>query len=80
MAVRLNRFNAESVRQKIQAGQLIERLQNHALKQTAMKSTEIDAAKFLLNKRIPNLPEQTDVNLTGSMTLNWPLPKTGLDQ
>jgi hypothetical protein len=58
MAVRLNPRNAESVRQKIQVSQLINRVQSHALGEVEMTSTQLDAAKFLLNKRIPNPPTE----------------------
>jgi hypothetical protein len=58
MAVRLNPRNAESTKQKIQVTKLIQRLQNHALGQIEMTTTQIDAAKFLLNKRIPNPPTE----------------------
>ena len=80
MAARLNPFNAEAVRQKIQVTQLINRLQDHVLGDIQMSPTQLDAAKFLLNKRIPNPPEHRDVNLSGSMELKWPLPLTVLDQ
>ncbi len=58
MATRLNPRNAESTRQKIQVTQLINRLQGHALGKIEMTPTQIDAAKFLLNKRIPNPPTE----------------------
>lgn len=58
MAARLNPRNAESTRQKIQVTQLINRLQGHALGSIEMSPTQIDAAKFLLNKRIPNPPTE----------------------
>ena len=68
MAARLNPRNAESTRQKIQTTQLVKRLQSHALGEIEMTSTQIDAAKFLINKRMPNPPE--DVNLNGNLTVN----------
>jgi hypothetical protein len=58
MAARLNPASAESTKQKIQVSQLINRLQNHALGKVEMTTTQIDAAKFLLNKRIPNPPTE----------------------
>lgn len=63
MAVRLNPRNAESTRQKIQTTQLVKRLQSHALGEIEMTSTQIDAAKFLVNKRMPNPPEDKNINL-----------------
>lgn len=58
MAARLNPRNAESTRQKIQVTQLINRVQKHALGEVEMTPTQLDAAKFLLNKRIPNPPQE----------------------
>jgi hypothetical protein len=63
MAARLNPRNAESTRQKIQITQLIKRLQNHAFGEAEMTATQVDSAKFLINKRMPNPPESKDVNL-----------------
>jgi hypothetical protein len=60
--VQLNRRNAESVRQKIQISQLVNRLQKHGLGEVEMTSTQIDAAKFLINKRMPNLPERRELS------------------
>lgn len=67
MAARLNPRNAESTRQKIQTTQLVKRLQGHALGEIEMTSTQIDAAKFLINKRMPNPPEQKDLHLSGEV-------------
>lgn len=69
MAVRLNPRNAESTRQKIQTTQLVKRLQDHALGKIEMTATQIDSAKFLINKRMPNPPEQKDVNLNGNLNV-----------
>lgn len=63
MAARLNPRNQESVKQKIQASQLVNRLQKHALGEIEMTPTQVDSAKFLLNKRISNAP--TEMNLGG---------------
>lgn len=67
MAVRLNPKNAEAVRQRIQVTQLVKRLQGHALGEVEMSNTQIDAAKFLINKRMPNPPEQKDLHLSGEV-------------
>lgn len=61
MAARLNPFNQESVKQKIQATQLVKRLQDHALGEIEMNQTQIDAAKFLLNKRLSNAPQEMNI-------------------
>lgn len=63
MAARLNPYNQESVKQRIQATQLVKRLQDHAFGEIEMTPTQIDSAKFLLNKRLSNAPN--DVNIGG---------------
>ena len=57
MAARLNRRHQDMIRQKIQASQLIKRLQNHANGELELTSTQIDAAKFLINKTLSNAPQ-----------------------
>jgi hypothetical protein len=64
---RLNRNNAESVRQKIQVIKLIKRLQDHALGKIDMTKTQVQAASFLVNKITPNPPEQKDLHLSGEI-------------
>jgi hypothetical protein len=62
MAARTLRIrHQEEVIQKIQASQLINRLQNHAFGEVEMTSTQVDSAKFLLNKLISNAPTQTEI-------------------
>ena len=70
MAARLNRNHAELVRRKIQAIQLVKRLQDHALGKIEMSKTQVQDATFLVNKITPNPPEQRDVNLNGNLTVN----------
>lgn len=62
MAARLNPRNSESVRQKIQATQLVKRLQDHALGQIDMSKTQVQAASFLINKIMPNPPERKEIS------------------
>ena len=50
-----NAMNIEETRQKIQAIQLINRLQNHALKDATMSDSQIKAALGLLKKSVPDL-------------------------
>lgn len=69
MAVRLNPRTAEAVRQRIQITQLVNRLQNHVLKKVQMSPTQLDAAKFLINKRMPNPPEDKNLKVEGSLTV-----------
>ncbi len=55
MAARLNPRHQDMVRDKIQASQLINRLQNHVLGEIELSQTQIQAAKILLDKSVPNL-------------------------
>lgn len=70
MAARLNPFNQESVKEKIQATQLVKRLQDHALGNIEMLPTQIDSAKFLLNKRLSNAATEVKQELSGDLTIN----------
>lgn len=66
MAARLRKTHQEDVKAKIQASQLVNFLQNHALSDEPATSTRIDAAKFLLNKTLSNAP--TDLDITADVT------------
>jgi hypothetical protein len=77
MAARLNRRHQDMVRKKIQTTKLIQRLQGEALGELTMTDGQRDSAKFLVNKALSNAP--TDLNVAGSMNINWPLPKSLLD-
>lgn len=65
MAKRKQLFHPDEVKKKIQASQLINRLQNHALftdfdnteaaKKTLMSDNQVRAAFGLLDKVVPNL-------------------------
>ena len=55
MAARLNRRHQDSVRDKIQASQLVNRLENHALGEVELSTTQIKAIEILLRKTIPDL-------------------------
>ncbi len=70
MAARLNNRHQESVKQKIQASQLINRVQNHALGELELTSTQLDACKFLLNKVLSNAPIEQYTELGGELGIN----------
>lgn len=69
MAARKHLFHPDEIKKKIQASQLINRLQNHALfvddegmenydmvkRQTVMSDSQVRAAFGLLDKVVPNL-------------------------
>jgi hypothetical protein len=56
MAARLRARHQDEIKAKIQTSQLINRLQNHIDGQIEMSSTQVDAAKFLINKTLSNAP------------------------
>jgi len=67
MAARLNPRHQDFVRNKIQGSQLVNRLQDHVLKEVEMSKTQVMAAKILLDKLISNAPTENIV--TGNVTI-----------
>lgn len=60
MAARLNKLHQEDIRQKIQASQLVNRLQNHALGEgVELSMSQMKAIEILLRKSIPDLSAVT---------------------
>jgi hypothetical protein len=55
MAARLNPRNQQSVREKIRATQLVNRLENHVFGKCKLDSTQVTAALGLLKKCVPDL-------------------------
>jgi hypothetical protein len=56
MAARLNKLHTEEIRAKIQASQLINVLQNHALSgEGEITPTRMKAIEILLRKSVPDL-------------------------
>lgn len=54
--VRLNRRHQDMVRSKIQASQLVNRLQDEALGKIELTDGQRDSAKYLLHKILGNAP------------------------
>lgn len=79
MAERLNPRHQEMVRRKIQASHLIRVLQDEAMGKTELRDGQRESAKFLLNKSLANPAETRDLNLSGSLSLAWPIPQNSLD-
>lgn len=70
MAARLRPRHQDDIKKKIQASQLVNFLQDHALKGGEVNTSRIDAAKFLLNKTLSNAPTDTTIaNPDGSPLL-----------
>ncbi len=57
MAARLNPRHSETVRAKIQASVLIDRLQKHAEGKLEMTDSQIKAAQTLLDRSVPKLSQ-----------------------
>lgn len=68
MAARLRTRHQDEVRTKIQASQLINVLQNHALGEDGkeLSATRLKAIEILLRKSLPDL-SATEVDLNGSV-------------
>lgn len=58
MAARLNRRHQQSVKDKIQGSQLVNRLQNHALGKCDMTASQVKAAQILLGKIVSDAPKE----------------------
>lgn len=54
-----NAMLIDEAREKIRTTQLLNRLQNHALKDAPMSQTQIKATEILLRKRLPDLTATT---------------------
>jgi hypothetical protein len=78
MAARLNRRHQDLVREKIKVGMIIDRLEKAVSGEIELTPTQVQSAKILLDKTISNA--QTDLNVQGNVTVNWPEPKNGLDE
>ena len=55
MAARLQKRHQDEVRAKIQASQLVNRLHSIAMGETDADASQVNAAKSLLNKVLPDL-------------------------
>jgi len=77
MAARLNKLHTEEIRAKIQASQLINVLQKHALTgEGEIPPTRLKAIEILLRKSVPDLSavtvsgdEESPVHVVGSFKL-----------
>ena len=56
MAARLRLKHQDEVRAKIQASQLVNRLYGHAIGEVEMSTSQVQAAKILLDKVVSNAP------------------------
>lgn len=59
MARPIGKLHQDDVRRKIQASQLINRLENHAFGEIELSASQIKAIEILLRKSIPDLSAVT---------------------
>lgn len=57
MAARLHRFHSDDIREKIQASNLVHRLQQCAMGEIEMTKTQVAAANSLLDRSVPKLSQ-----------------------
>lgn len=68
MATRKQLWHPDSVRQKIRASQLVNRLEKHAHGEVDMTATQVTAALGLLDRCVPKLTA-TDLKLSGEVAV-----------
>ena len=56
MAARIDRLHSERVRARIKLSQLVTRIESNGLGELEMTPSQLDAAKFLVNKAMANPP------------------------
>lgn len=66
---------SERLRERIQTGQIVSRVQRCALGEEEMTNTEFQAAKLLINKTIPDLPVQPHDPLAGAKDISAETPQ-----
>lgn len=72
MAARKRKIKlTENWKEKIRTSMLLNRVNSHALGEVEMTSTQLDAAKFLLNKTISNAALDSNVNHSGEVQFGW---------
>ena len=80
MAKRLNPRHQDMVRTKIQASQIINRLQSLVDGDIDMTQAQVSAAKILLDKAISNAPTVLAGDSDNPLSIAWALPKPSREQ
>lgn len=78
MAERLRKTHQDDVRKKIQASQIINRLQNHIYGKVELTASQVAAARILLDKSVSNAPTDLNANVDGKLTVE--IVRYGTDQ
>lgn len=73
MARRLTTRQAENVGAAIQTAKLVRALQEHALGEREMSVSQVQAARILLAK---TMPDQKAIDLSGTVGVTWQLKLT----
>lgn len=70
MAARNRPGLSENTRQRIQSTMLVKRLMDHVLGKCDLSATQVQAARVLLNKTLPDLSAvEMDAHIEGKVTL-----------
>lgn len=69
MAARIDRIHSERVRNRIKLSQLVTRLENNALGKIEMTPGQIDTAKFLVARVMAPPPEDKNLKVDGTLTV-----------
>lgn len=70
MAARLRKHHQDEVRAKIQASQLINRLNDCAMGKVTLTTTQVNAIKVLLDKSVPSLSDVKIDTIGNGITFN----------
>lgn len=80
MAARSKKEHDALTRQKIQTSQLINRLMDHALGKCEMSNTQVQAARILLGKTLPDLQAHEHTGEVQHYVLRAPEPIRSADE
>ena len=76
MAARIRKRHDEGTRAAIQVSQIVNRLQDHILKDKDMTPSQVNAAKILLAKELPDKKQQ-DINAEVDQSLTVEIVRHG---
>ncbi len=77
----IGKLHQDDVRAKIQASQLVNRLQGHVFGEHEMSATQLKAAEILLRKSIPDLSAITlGGDAENPLAITWPVAPPKLER
>lgn len=71
MAARLRKSHQEDVKAKIGVQQIVKRLEQHISGEIELSTTQISAARILLDKTISNAPTDQAIEHSGAISFQW---------